>query len=61
MDKAQASSESPQLSAADGWHEFSLKIPILYEKVKFPSEADAPKFTVQGLYYQKFMEVIKLA
>lgn len=61
MDKAQASSESPQLSAADGWHEASLEIPIPCEKVKFPSEVDAPKFTVQGLYYRKFTEVIKSA
>jgi hypothetical protein len=61
MDKAQASLESPQLSAADGWHEASLKIPVPCEKVKFPSEADAPKFTVRGLYYQKFTEVIKSA
>ena len=61
MDKAQASLESLQLSAADGWCEASLEIPVPCEKVKFSSEADAPKFMVQGLYYRKFTEVIKSA
>ena len=61
MDEAQASSESSHFCSADGWHETSLEIPLPCEKVMFPSEADAPKFTVQGLHYRKFMEVLKLA
>lgn len=61
MDKAQVFSESSQFHSSDGWHETSLEIPLPCEKVKFPSEADAPKFTVQGLYYRKFTEVLKSA
>lgn len=61
MDEAHASMESSQFSASDGWHETSLEIPLPCEKVKFPSEAGAPKFMVHGLHYRKFTEVIKSA
>lgn len=61
MDEAQASSESSHFCSADGWHKTSLEIPLPCEKVMFPSKADAPKFTVQGLHYRKFMEVLKSA
>lgn len=61
MDEAPASAESIPLSATDGWHETSLEIPIPCEKVKFPSEGNAPRFRVEGLHYRKFTDVVKSA
>ncbi|KIK79863.1 hypothetical protein PAXRUDRAFT_16092 [Paxillus rubicundulus Ve08.2h10] len=63
MDRAlnNADSDSPYFSSADGWQETSVEITLPCEKVKFHSEADAPKFSIDGLHYRKFTEVIKSA
>ncbi|KAF8992499.1 hypothetical protein BDQ17DRAFT_1432346 [Cyathus striatus] len=45
----------------NGWMKASLSIPMPCSKVSFPSEADAPKFEVQALYYRKLVDVIKSA
>ncbi|KAG2148804.1 hypothetical protein DEU56DRAFT_696974, partial [Suillus clintonianus] len=49
------------LFTSDRWHEASVKIKLPAEKEKFASEADAPEFAVEGLYYRKPLEVLKSA
>jgi hypothetical protein len=56
-------SEDPNsgLFTSDKWCETSVKIKLPVEKEKFMSEADAPEFDVEGLYYHKPLEVLKSA
>ncbi|KAH9950133.1 hypothetical protein B0H21DRAFT_881501, partial [Amylocystis lapponica] len=56
LDKA-----SSVLTMADGWLEGSVEIPLPKEGSKVASEADAPLFTVSGIYYRRLLEVIKSA
>ena len=44
----------------DTWLEGSIEIPLPCDGVNFPSEADAPNFTVK-FHYRKIMEVLKAA
>jgi hypothetical protein len=57
------SQEDPTSSifASDEWHETSVKIRLPCEKEEFSSEADAPEFKVDGLYYRKPLDVLKSA
>jgi hypothetical protein len=54
------SNSSAVFSAVDGWQEATVEITLPCENVKI-AEEEAPKFTVQGLYYRKFTEVLKAA
>jgi len=47
--------------SSDKWHETSVKIRLPCEKEKFPSEAHAPEFEVDGLYYRKPLDVLQSA
>ncbi|THU92687.1 hypothetical protein K435DRAFT_820450 [Dendrothele bispora CBS 962.96] len=46
------------LPAEDGWVEGSVEIPLPAEGVKC-SESEAPRLTVDGIFYRKPLEVIK--
>jgi hypothetical protein len=51
-------------SAADGWIETSVSIPVPIEKrVNMPrmTEATVPRFEVHGLFYRRITEVVKAA
>jgi hypothetical protein len=50
-----------RFSANDGWIETSIKISLPAEQVKHGSEAAAPQFEVHGLFYRRFLEVLKSA
>ena len=54
-----SSASNPPLT--DGWIKATLSIPLPCAKVLFPSEADAPKYKVEGVYYRKPLEVLKAA
>jgi hypothetical protein len=60
MDEWEDDPESA-FSARDGWIETTVKISIPAEKVKNLSEADAPQYSVPGLFLQRPLEVIKAA
>ena len=45
----------------DGWIKASVSIPVPCDGVKFKSEDDAPRFVVDGIWYRRPLEVIKLA
>ncbi|PPR00724.1 hypothetical protein CVT26_012318 [Gymnopilus dilepis] len=53
------SSESPPLK--DGWIKGSVSIPLPCARFSFGSEADAPTFVVEDVYYRKPLDVIKEA
>ncbi|KAI0374977.1 hypothetical protein BV20DRAFT_1033013 [Pilatotrama ljubarskyi] len=53
--------EGSPLSARDGWINGSVVIRLPKEGERYPSEADAPAFTVQGVYYRSLTEVIQNA
>ncbi|KAM6499872.1 hypothetical protein JOM56_005380 [Amanita muscaria] len=48
-------------SASDGWIQGTLELPLPCEKIKNTSEATAPKFSIDGVYHRRIMEVIKSA
>ena len=48
-----------RLPTQDGWIETSVKISLPADGVKHRSEADAPQFSVPGLFYQCPLEVLK--
>jgi Plavaka transposase len=52
---------SSRLPAKDGWIETSIKISLPVDGVKHHSEADAPQFSVPGLFYRCPLEVLKSA
>jgi hypothetical protein len=45
----------------NGWCQSSVKIHLPAEKVKNPSEVDAPEFEVGGIYHRSLVKVIKTA
>lgn len=49
---------SATLTAQDGWHLASVKIPVPKEGHKYPSESDALTYTIDGLYHRKPLQVI---
>ena len=59
LDKA----DTPQsrFSAEDGWNETCVKISLPSQKVKHPTEAEAPQFDVPGLFHRRLIHVIKAA
>lgn len=46
------------LSAEDGWIEGSVKICLPCTAVKFKSEEDAPKYSIELVYYQRLTQVL---
>jgi hypothetical protein len=52
---------SSHLPAKDSWIEASVKIVLPADGVKHYSEADAPQFSVPGLFYRQPLEVLKSA
>jgi hypothetical protein len=52
---------SSRLPAKDGWIEASVKIVLPADGVKHRSEADAPQFSVPGLFYRWPLKVLKSA
>ncbi|KAI0362987.1 hypothetical protein BV20DRAFT_959211, partial [Pilatotrama ljubarskyi] len=46
-------------SAEDGWIEASINIPLPRTNTQHTSEADAPHFTVEGLYHRRLVHVIR--
>ncbi|KAF8228570.1 hypothetical protein L208DRAFT_1290706, partial [Tricholoma matsutake] len=52
---------SSHLPEKDGWIETSVKTVLPADGVKHCSEADAPQFSVPGLFYQCPLEVLKSA
>jgi hypothetical protein len=53
-------SDSP-FSAQDGWIETPVNISVPADGIKHSSEADAPQYTIPGLFYRRLLEVIKAA
>ncbi|TBU49531.1 hypothetical protein BD309DRAFT_834404, partial [Dichomitus squalens] len=54
-------SPSGVFSAEDGWQRSSVHIPLPRTHAKYPSEAEAPKFTVPGVVHRRLLPIIKLA
>ncbi|KAI9463409.1 hypothetical protein HD554DRAFT_2175502 [Boletus coccyginus] len=54
------SNTSLSFSTSDSWHTTFVFIQLPYDKVKQVEDA-APKFQVEGLYYQKITDVIRFA
>jgi hypothetical protein len=61
LDKHDQGHTSSCLPAKDGWIEASVNIALPAEGVKHRSEADAPQFSVPGLFYRCPLEVLKSA
>ena len=59
MDSQQSKKHPPSLSQENGWKEGAVDIKLPAENVKQKSEADAPSFWVEGIYYRSIVEVIK--
>lgn len=45
-------------SAADGWTEGSVNIPLPKTKAKYKSESDAPTLTIKGIFHRRLTEII---
>lgn len=54
-------SKEREVPLNDGWIKTSVSISLPCPKESFPSEADAPKYEVEGLYYRRPLDVIKAA
>ncbi|KAF9554100.1 hypothetical protein CPC08DRAFT_672520, partial [Agrocybe pediades] len=66
MDEARAEAASAKSNnmpflKGDGWIEGKVSISVPCDGVKHGSEEAAPRFTVEGVYYRKPMEVIRRA
>lgn len=69
MDKERATRPSSNSSSSDnlpfrpedGWIIGSVSIPIPCDGVYFGSEADAPRFVINNVWYRRPLEVIKMA
>ena len=67
MDKEQSASvkfnnsENLPFKPEDGWIIGSVSIPLPCDGVHFSSEADAPRFVIDNIWYQRPLEVIKMA
>ena len=67
MDKNQQSKSSAKSEKSgalpfkpeDGWIQTSVSIPVPCDGFIFKSEQDAPRFTVEGIWYRRPLEVIK--
>lgn len=46
-------------TSSDGWRKTSVKLSVPFERVKHASEAAAPVFEVDSLYYRPIVDVIK--
>jgi hypothetical protein len=55
------SDNSLPLRPEDGWIVGSISIPVPCDGVCFKSEADAPRFVVDKVWYRRPLEVIKMA
>jgi hypothetical protein len=69
MDKNQPSTSSTQsdnfeslpFKPENGWIKGSVSIPVPCDGCKFRSEADAPRFVVDGIWYRRPLQVLKRA
>ena len=69
MDKNQPSKSSVESEKSgllpfkpeDGWIQASISIPVPCDGFIFKSEQDAPQFIVNGIWYRRPLEVIKLS
>ena len=69
MDKNQPSKSSVESDKSgllpfkfeDGWIQASVSIPVPCDGFIFKSEQDAPRFIVNGIWYRRPLEVIKLS
>lgn len=55
------SSEALPFRHEDGWIMGSVSIPVPCDGIQFKSEADAPQFIVDKVWYRRPLEVIKMA
>jgi hypothetical protein len=55
------SNENLPFRPEDGWNIGSMSIPVPCDGVYFTSEADAPRFIIDNIWYQQPLEVIKMA
>lgn len=51
----------PSTSSRDEWIETSVFLSLPCDGIEHPSEADAPKFEVKGLYHRRIVDVIRSA
>lgn len=60
-----AASKTPDtslpFSPEDGWIKGSVSIPLPCDGFQFNSEEHAPKFVIEGIWYRRPLEVIKMA
>jgi hypothetical protein len=61
MDKNQASTSGLPFGADDGWIKGSVSIAVPCDGVSYQSEEHAPRFVVDGIWYRRPLEVIKMA
>jgi hypothetical protein len=54
-------SENLPFRPEDGWKIGSVSIPVPCDGVRFTSEADAPHFVIDKIWYRRPLEVIKMA
>jgi hypothetical protein len=62
--KSSVKSDSSKIlpfSPEDGWIVGSVSIPVPCDGVRFESEADAPQFIIDKIWYRRPLEVIKMA
>lgn len=57
MDKYLKAKDNP-FQAEYGWHKSSIKIRLPKEKVKFPSESDAPEIMVGSIWHRDLTDII---
>ena len=53
--------DEPGFSAKDGWKKASVKIRLPCDGHKYPSEKDAPTFTVDGVWYRDLVQIVESA
>ena len=53
--------DEPGFSTKDGWKKASVKIRLPCDGYKFPSEQDAPTFTVDGVWYRDLVQIVESA
>ena len=58
---SKTSDTSLPFSPEDGWIKGSVSIPLPCDGFKFDSEEHAPKFVIDGIWYRRPLEVIKVA
>ncbi len=55
----ESSSASKDFQVEDGWHEGTVKISVPYERTNWCLEQAAPIFEVRGVFYRKFIDILK--